>query len=175
MVYKTASSRETKKMATFLAKEILSARLKNSRAVVIALSGNLGSGKTTFVQGFLRVAGVKSKITSPTFIIVKRFKIKDLRFKNIYHIDCYRVRKSNELLSIGIKDILSNPQNIVLIEWPEKIKKYLPKNVIWIKFKYGEKENERIIRIAKKYENIKFSTKYEKVRNYEKFSTKLRI
>lgn len=113
--------------------------------MVFALKGDLGSGKTTFVQGFLRGLGIKSKITSPTFLIFKRFKVNNLRFKNAYHIDCYRIKKSKELLDLGLKEILNLSQNIVLIEWSEKIRRALPSNAIWIKFEHGKKEDQRIV------------------------------
>lgn len=149
MIFYTSSLKETQKIAALLACEILNQKkpfFKN-QALVFTLSGNLGAGKTSFVQGFMKGAGIKKKITSPSFILFKRFKIQNLRFKNIYHIDCYRIHKPNEFSSIGIKEILNNPQNIVLIEWPERIKRVLPKNAVVIKLKYGKKENERIIRI----------------------------
>lgn len=142
------SSRETKKFAGLLAKEILARPPRISSALILVLSGDLGSGKTTFIQGFGRAAGVKKHITSPTFVIIKRFELKNLKtykLKNLYHIDCYRIQKPKELLKLGLKEILANPQNIVLIEWAEKIRKILPKKVIGIKFNYGKKENERII------------------------------
>ena len=122
------------------------ARIKRKNALILALSGNLGSGKTTFVQGFLRAAGIRRKITSPTFVLIKNYKIQTENYKRVYHIDCYRIKKSKELLDLGLKEILNNPENIVLIEWPERIKKILPKDLIWIKFKHGEKENKRILK-----------------------------
>ncbi|KKR89226.1 MAG: ATP-binding protein [Candidatus Wolfebacteria bacterium GW2011_GWA2_42_10] len=136
---------KTKKFAALLAREILKTKFSGKAALVLALSGHLGTGKTTFVQGFMRGAGIRKKITSPTFVLAKRFKIKNLRFKNIYHIDYYRLHKPKELLELGLKEILNNPQNIVLIEWPEVVKRYLPKNIIKIKFEHGKRENERII------------------------------
>jgi len=144
--FRSCSTAQTKKFAAELAKKILKKR-KAKNALVFALSGDLGSGKTTFVQGFLRALGVKRKITSPTFVIFKRFKIYDLRFKNVYHIDCYRLQKPEDLLALGLREILQNSQNIVLIEWPEKIRRILPKNTIWLKFEHAEKENQRIIKI----------------------------
>ncbi|MBN2197931.1 tRNA (adenosine(37)-N6)-threonylcarbamoyltransferase complex ATPase subunit type 1 TsaE [Candidatus Wolfebacteria bacterium] len=146
-LYKTNSSKETEKIAGILVKEILKTRIKNKNALVFALDGDLGAGKTTFVRGFLRGFGIKKKITSPTFIIFKRFKIQNSKFKNVYHMDCYRIKKTKELFSLEIKEIFKNFENIVLIEWPEKIKKTLPKNAIRIKFKHGEKENQRSILI----------------------------
>ncbi|MEK7062388.1 MAG: tRNA (adenosine(37)-N6)-threonylcarbamoyltransferase complex ATPase subunit type 1 TsaE [Patescibacteria group bacterium] len=145
---KTTSSAQTKKIAKLLAQEILSAKFPRKSALVLALSGDLGAGKTTFVQGFLCGAGIRKKITSPTFVLIKNYElgIKNYgNYKKIYHIDCYRIYKPKDILSTGIKEILNNPENIVLIEWPERIGRILPKTAIVIKLKYGKKENERII------------------------------
>ena len=101
----TNSSEETKKLAENLAKQITRG--------VIALSGDLGSGKTTFVQGFAKGLGIKDKIISPTFVLIKQYK-------NLYHVDLYRINTFDHL---GLEEILSNRNNIVLIEWAEKLKK----------------------------------------------------
>ncbi len=146
-IYKTNSLRQTKKIAADLAKKFLKKNFKN--ALVFGLQGDLGSGKTTFVQGFLKSLGIRRKITSPTFVIIKCYMLHAARFRNVYHIDCYRVQKPNDLLLLGLKEILKNPQNVVLIEWAERIKKFLPKNTIWLKFEHGEKENQRIIKLSK--------------------------
>ena len=149
---KTFSAKQTKNLARLLSAEISKKRLKTKGALVIALTGELGSGKTAFVQGFLKAAGVKSRITSPTFVIVKSYKVKSYKVKSykvIYHIDCYRVKKPEELLDLGAKDILSDRRNIVLIEWAEKIRRVLPKDAVWIKFEHSRKENERKIEIRK--------------------------
>jgi len=111
---------------------------------VFALKGNLGAGKTTFVQGFFRGLGLK-RAASPTFIIMRRYSLKRGIFKNVYHMDAYRLKKTKELKVLEFGEILADPQNIVLIEWPERIKNILPKNVKWIIFKHGKKEDERII------------------------------
>ncbi|MEK7634502.1 MAG: tRNA (adenosine(37)-N6)-threonylcarbamoyltransferase complex ATPase subunit type 1 TsaE [Patescibacteria group bacterium] len=143
--YNLFSSVKTKKFAGVFSKEILKIPLSN-QALVITLSGDLGAGKTTFARGFLRSAGVKSKITSPTFTLIKNYKITKLpNYKKIYHIDCYRIYKPKELIDLGLKELFENQKNIILIEWPEKIQRTLPKNIIKVKFKYGKKENERII------------------------------
>ena len=139
LIFKTTNFKQTKDLGKLLARTIFRERkTNNKKALVLALSGELGGGKTTFVQGFMTGAGIKKKITSPTFVLLKNYKL-------IYHIDCYRLKKAKELLDLGLREILINPKNIVLIEWPEIVKKDLPKSAIWIKFKYGKKENERII------------------------------
>jgi len=144
----TNSARQTKNFALSLAKKFLADKAKTKNALVFALSGDLGSGKTTFVQGFLKGLGVRKKITSPTFVLIKNYELRIKNYgnrKRAYHIDCYRIKKSKELLSLGLKEILNNPQNIALIEWPENIKRILPKNAIWLKFEHGENFNKRII------------------------------
>ena len=146
LIFKTTNFKQTKDLARLLARAILKEKKINSeKALVLALSGHLGGGKTTFAQGFMAGAGIKKKITSPSFVITKSYKLKTKSYKIIYHIDCYRLKKAKELLDLGLEEILINPKNIILIEWPEIVKKYLPKEAIWIKFKYGKKENERII------------------------------
>ena len=133
-IYNSESVSQTKKIAENLAKKILSnfGKKQNKQAVVLSLYGNLGSGKTTFLQGFAKALKIKERITSPTFVILKKFSITKSIFKNFYHIDCYRIENPEEMIELNFKDIISNPENIVAIEWPEKIKKILPKNRIII-------------------------------------------
>ncbi|MEK9154525.1 MAG: tRNA (adenosine(37)-N6)-threonylcarbamoyltransferase complex ATPase subunit type 1 TsaE [Patescibacteria group bacterium] len=145
-MHKTNSFKQTQKLAKTMAKKISTAKIKRKNALVFAFEGDLGSGKTTFAQGFLKGLGLKKKVISPTFVIIKNYKIKKSgSFSNIYHIDLYRIKKAKEALDLGLKQILKNPKNIILIEWPQIIKRYLPKNAIRIKFNHGEKENKRII------------------------------
>ncbi len=139
----TKSSIETQKVGEDFAKEILASGLKNS-AVVLVLRGDLGAGKTTFLQGFAKGLGIKENILSPTFIVMKRFKIYDLRFKNFYHIDCYRLKDEKDLEVLDFEEIISNPQNIVAIEWPEKISQILPKDTILIKFDHLKKDKRAL-------------------------------
>jgi len=153
MKFETTSSSQTKKIAGVLAKEILASRSNRRGALVFALVGDLGSGKTTFTQGLLAGFGIKKKITSPTFVIMKSYKLQAKSYKLAYHLDCYRIKKPSELGILGIKEILANPENVVLIEWPERIKKILPKNTVWINFEHGKKENKRNIIIDPKNPN----------------------
>lgn len=147
----TKSKTETQKIAAKLAKRILNPKPYTLHPRVIALSGTLGSGKTTFVQGFMKAMGVKHHITSPTFIIFRRYpitknyKLKTKNYSDVYHFDLYRLDKPQDVMKLGFKKIISDKNNIVLIEWPELIKKQLPKNTIWIKFGHGKNKKERII------------------------------
>ena len=136
-IYITKSKKETQKLGKKLAEEIFKKKLQN-QSVVLGLSGNLGGGKTTFLQGFAEGLKIKEKILSPTFVIMKRFG-------NFYHIDCYRVKNEKDVLGLDFKNIIKDPKNIVAIEWPEKIKSILPKNTIFIKFKLLDKNKREII------------------------------
>ncbi|MEK7452934.1 MAG: tRNA (adenosine(37)-N6)-threonylcarbamoyltransferase complex ATPase subunit type 1 TsaE [Patescibacteria group bacterium] len=146
----TKNSEETRSIASEMAKNILSVQSQDKLAVVIALEGVLGAGKTTFTQGFAEGLGLKDDVRSPTFVILKEYHMelsdKNLRFKNFYHIDCYRLKDEKDIKDIGLSEILKNPENIILIEWAGNIKKALPKNCIKIKFYYIS-ENKRKISI----------------------------
>jgi len=147
---------ETENFAKELASDILSE--KNSAgqgAIVVALFGDLGAGKTTFARAFAEALGVKEKAKSPTFIIFRKSRIKNLpageagqesRIKNFYHFDVYRIHNEKEILNLGWEEIISNPQNIVLVEWAEKIEKILPDSAIRIEIKHL-KDNEREIAV----------------------------
>jgi tRNA threonylcarbamoyladenosine biosynthesis protein TsaE len=117
-------------------------------AVVLGLSGNLGGGKTTFLQGFARGLGIKEKILSPTFVIMKRFHVGallgSLKFHDFYHIDCYRLKTEKDILELDFKKIISNPKNIVAVEWSERIKKALPDNSIVLSFRFIDKNKREI-------------------------------
>lgn len=142
----TRGPEETKKFAGELAKKILKTPLlKEKGAFAVGLKGDLGGGKTTFVQGFAKGLGIKEKITSPTFSIFKIYKLKSGSYKLLYHFDCYRIENPEEVLPLGFKEIISDPQNIVLIEWAENIKEILPKNTKWIIFKFIDESTREII------------------------------
>jgi tRNA threonylcarbamoyladenosine biosynthesis protein TsaE len=138
----TASPGETRRLGEKIAKELLK---KKSRQRVFGLKGELGGGKTTFLQGFAKGLGIKEKILSPTFVILKKFKIpKNKNFKNFYHIDCYRLQQSKELLDLGFEEIISNSKNIVVVEWADKIKRIMPKSTVWIKFDFIDEKKRKI-------------------------------
>lgn len=147
--YQSFSSAETKKIGERLAEDVLKRGPRKSGATVLALNGELGAGKTTFVQGFMRGLGIKKRAASPTFILMRRSVIppcKNIRaFRNVYHADFYRLHSAAELEPLGFSEILRNSGNIVLIEWAEKIKKALPRDTWRIKFSHGHNGNERKI------------------------------
>lgn len=140
----TTSPDQTQKLGENLAKDILMAKpLK--KAKIVGLVGDLGGGKTTFLQGFAKGLGIKEKILSPTFIIIRRINLAYRQAGNFYHIDCYRIKDSGELLSLGFEKIISNPKNIVVVEWADRIRKILPKETIWLNFKFINAKTRKIV------------------------------
>jgi len=139
----TNSAKQTQKLGEKIAQE-LSDTVGGKTAIVLGLQGNLGGGKTTFLQGFAKGLGIKEKILSPTFVILKRFQVPGFRFQDFYHIDCYRLKNEKDILELGFNDIIKDSRNIVAVEWSEKIKKVLPKSTIFIKFKFIDNKTREI-------------------------------
>src|SRR3989344_3407488 len=138
----TKSAEETKKVAQLFAKDIIGEFQVGKKATIIALVGNLGAGKTTFTQGFAEGLGIKEKIQSPTFVILKIYDIPKSK-KNLIHVDAYRLQ-TKDFKVLGWKEFIKNPQNIILVEWGNKIKNILPKNTIRIIFKHDTKNSRKI-------------------------------
>lgn len=153
MVKYSYSFFQTKKIGEAFSKKILKKKTKKY-ALVLGLKGELGGGKTTFLQGFAKGLKIKEKILSPTFTIMKKFQIRansrlhshlhSRKFINFYHLDCYRIKKPEEILNLGFKEIISQPKNIIAVEWADKIKKIMPKNTIWIKFEFIDEKTRKI-------------------------------
>ena len=146
MDFLTTGARETQKIGRNLAKEIIQSKVKKT-AMVLGLEGDLGGGKTTFLQGFARGLGIKEKILSPTFIIMHKYKIPNAKYaiKNFYHFDCYRIKKAKEVSLLGFKEIISNPKNVVALEWADRIKKIIPRENLWINFQFIDSNKRKII------------------------------
>lgn len=107
-------------MASNLARKIIRTK-PQKHACILALEGELGAGKTTFIQGFARALKIRQKITSPTFVLIKSYKLKTANYKLLYHIDAFRLKDWRELASLGIKEMFVIPENIILIEWAERV------------------------------------------------------
>lgn len=134
--YVSSSEKQTKQIASDLA--------KTSKNRIFALTGELGTGKTTFVQGFAGGLGIKEKIISPTFVLIRQHKIPHTS-KTLFHIDLYRLENPANFKEMGLDEILSDQKSVVLIEWAEKLKE-LPKNIVKINITKGNNQ-KRIITI----------------------------
>ncbi|MEF8847293.1 MAG: tRNA (adenosine(37)-N6)-threonylcarbamoyltransferase complex ATPase subunit type 1 TsaE [Candidatus Paceibacterota bacterium] len=140
-IYHSEKIDDTKRLAEETAEWIT--KQDPEQALVVALIGELGSGKTTFVQYLANFMGVQEKILSPTFVILKKFDLPEGNFDNFYHIDCYRIEENEELLKLDFGKIIEDPTNIVVIEWADKIEPILPTHYLKMEFKVvGEKERK---------------------------------
>ena len=118
---------------------------KSYGALTIGLEGDLGSGKTTFVQDAGKSMGLVENLTSPTFIIEKIYDLpKNSLFKKFVHVDAYRLDSAEELQRLGFHEILKDKSNIVFIEWPEKIKSILPHDTKSIVFTFVNETTRKI-------------------------------
>ncbi len=127
---------DTLEFAAQEAKRLLRRRKRSGRAAVFALYGNLGAGKTTFVQGFGKRMGIRRRMLSPTFVFMKRYAIHAASFRVVYHYDLYRMRSKNDAEHLFLPDALKDGRAIVLIEWPEKIIRMIPKPYRTIRFSH---------------------------------------
>ena len=125
---------KTKKFAEIFAREIL--KFKTKRAIAVGLEGELGAGKTVFAKGFARGLGLKEEMKSPTFILMRIFKIKNKKF---FHIDAWRDR-------IDFRAFLKDPRNILLVEWSDKVKKFLPRDYFLFRFRSPTSRGSRTSR-----------------------------
>jgi len=114
----TASAEETE-----AAGERLGRRLQPG--AVVALSGELGAGKTCFVQGLVRGLGASVRATSPTFVLVNQYRGRVL----VHHVDAYRTDSMTELMELGLLDLMGG-DDVTLIEWADKLEPLLPPDAI---------------------------------------------
>ena len=106
----------------------------SDRATIVGLSGDLGSGKTTFAQLVAKNLGIKEFVTSPTFVIMKIYPAVGETFKQLIHIDAYRLEKAEEIKVLNLEKFYNDKSNLILIEWPEKVQGGLPADLKTIKF-----------------------------------------
>lgn len=140
-----------KKEITKTSKKILDKiiKTKNKKAKVLAFSGDLGAGKTTLTQELAKHLGIKEKIISPTFVIMKIYKINPKseyysHFKKLIHIDAYRLDSHDELLKIGWSEIEGDKDNLIIIEWPEKVAESIPSSAFHVELTHLDEENREI-------------------------------
>ena len=158
----TSSPEETQRLAEDVARRVLGGEFPR----VIGLFGDLGAGKTTFAQGFAKGLGIRKNIISPTYVFVRRYELRQENkeakkqktvFTDFYHVDAYRISKKQrskkarkqEIVGLGLEEMFFDERAVVLIEWAENVETFLPKGVLCIEFAHGEKENERVIEVAK--------------------------
>ena len=133
---------QTQEIACALVEQLLGNQ--TGKALVIALEGELGAGKTTFAQAFAKALGVKQNLKSPTFVLMKHYKLEAKNYKLLYHLDCYRLQSPKDLGPLGLAEILKHPGNIILIEWAERVKGILPRGHIKINFEHVDEKTRKV-------------------------------
>lgn len=151
----TQSEKETKELGRLLARE-----LKGGE--VVCLCGDLGAGKTTFTQGLLEALGAEKPYTSPTFVIMKKYKTKrqvtsdkgqgvgrkirttsDRNICTVYHFDAYRVG-TEDVLALGWEELSDDPENVCIVEWADRISPIIPYQALWIGFEWLDEKRRKL-------------------------------
>jgi tRNA threonylcarbamoyladenosine biosynthesis protein TsaE len=142
MKYTSKSPEETRQIA----EEFINTLTPQDAAVVIALIGDLGAGKTVFSQAVGEHLGVRDLIQSPTFLIEKIYELHKASWEHLVHIDAYRLESPVELVSLGWEAIIKRPENLIIVEWADKVESILPPGAYHISI-YHVDENTREIEI----------------------------
>jgi tRNA threonylcarbamoyladenosine biosynthesis protein TsaE len=127
-----------------LAKDFLSKIEKGERATIIALSGELGSGKTAFVKCVAKNLGIDEDITSPTFVIMKNYELSTKNYKLLIHIDAYRLNSYKELENLRWQEIYNDSNNLIFLEWPERVLELIPNDAKKINFEFIDETTRKI-------------------------------
>ncbi|KKU80636.1 MAG: Alanine racemase [Parcubacteria group bacterium GW2011_GWA1_47_8] len=121
---------------------------RTESATVVALSGDLGAGKTAFTKEVAALLDITETITSPTFVLEKKYPIPSgknaIGFRTLVHIDAYRLNSSKEMRALAWDEVLADPANLVLIEWPEQVAEVIPAQAHRISFEYVDEGVRRI-------------------------------
>ena len=141
MEKRTHSGEELRACAAQFVRELR----RGEAATLVALSGALGAGKTTFVQGVAAALGIGETVTSPTFVIEKVYELDGQKWERLIHIDAYRLKNAHELEVLGWREIIADPANLILLEWPECVQTLIPDDTTHISFDI--QGDERIISI----------------------------
>ncbi len=141
--HRTMSEQETVNLAAAFARRL-------RRGDVIALWGELGTGKTRFVKGVCEAFGANRHVSSPSFVILNRYEGKDEQGAElfVYHLDLYRVRSIDEIYDLGYEEFVYGDA-ITLIEWADQLGDLLPPNRYDVRLSYGDAEAERTIQIER--------------------------
>ena len=126
------------------AETFVAALAPETSATTVGLSGDLGSGKTTFVKAAAKALGVGQVVTSPTFVIEKIYKLHGQSFEHLIHIDAYRLERGHQLHPLGFATLVQDPENLIFIEWPERVADVLPHTMRTVLFSFIDEDTRSI-------------------------------
>lgn len=121
--------------------------LSQGKTPVLALSGDLGAGKTTFMQVFAKQLHIEEIVTSPTYVIMKKYDVEEGAieiFKSLIHLDVYRIEALDEMRVLRLNELLTEPYAVICIEWAEKIKELLPNHTIYMQIESTGEQSRTI-------------------------------
>lgn len=148
---KVVTEKEMNALAWDLITEI-GAKPTGSKAFVVFLQGDLGAGKTTFTKAVAQALAIEEEVTSPTFVILKRYPIQNMGdtfpFADLIHVDAYRLKSFLELENIKFREYLNNPKNLILLEWPEMVEHENLKADMFLKFAHSDEVGKRMVEIG---------------------------
>lgn len=134
----------------FLAGPYFAKASQGNRAMIVALLGDLGAGKTTFVQALGTALDIQETIQSPTYVLMKSYPISYKQFTKLVHIDAYRLASAQEFATLKPETFLQDPHVLVCVEWPERVEGLLPSPDLTMRFSSeGAGEGERFIEIER--------------------------
>jgi tRNA threonylcarbamoyladenosine biosynthesis protein TsaE len=134
-------------MSVFALEVLRTLSPNKEHATIVGLSGDLGSGKTTFAQFFAQGLHIEERIISPTYVIAKFYDIpNNVRWSKFVHIDAYRIEDPEEMRMLKWDGIVVDTKNIVLVEWPEHIKELFPKDAIMLQFRFIDQGTRAVAR-----------------------------
>ncbi len=141
----TNSPEETQSLASSVALALSAKKGVRGTATIVALQGNLGAGKTVFVKGIAKSLGIEDDVTSPTFVIEKLYELpENASWNKLIHIDAYRLEGEDELNTIDWNNIATDPNNLIMIEWPEQVGLGVPERAVWIEFGVVDEKTRKI-------------------------------
>lgn len=136
--YLTNSSLETKNLGEKIGKSLIIGD-------VVLLYGDLGAGKTTFVQGLAQGLKIPDRILSPTFVLHRAHKVSDGEIKTLNHIDLYRIETHTEIESLGLEEVVNEDDSITVIEWADRLSDFKQKKGYKVWFKHLGKDKREIV------------------------------
>ena len=134
----TTNAQETEKLGETIGLDLKSGKIKNR---VLAFYGDLGSGKTTFIQGLAKGLGIAKRLLSPTFVFCRQY---ELEKGLLYHVDLYRIKEVQEAQGLGLEEMFTDRESVTLVEWADRIKEMLPRERLDIALEYMDNEQRKI-------------------------------
>jgi tRNA threonylcarbamoyladenosine biosynthesis protein TsaE len=134
-------------MRAFASDYIVALPAQRDTATILALTGDLGAGKTSFTQGLALALHVDETVNSPTFVIEKIYALDGQKWKRLIHLDAYRLESVHELEVLGWKEISGDPENLIVIEWPERVAGALPATAVTLRFIWKD-EGTRVVSVV---------------------------